>query len=52
MWQAKDPLRLSARELLFASALYAAFATLLIAALALYWAVRDVLFLAQEKDCR
>lgn len=39
-------LRLTAREIVFASALYAAWATLLIASLALYWAVRDVLFLA------
>ena len=39
-------LRLTAREMVFASALYAAWATLLIASLALYWAVRDVLFLA------
>ena len=39
-------LRLAAREMVFASALYAAWATLLIASLALYWAVRDVLFLA------
>ena len=38
--------RLTARELVFASALYAAWATLLIASLALYWALRDVLFLA------
>lgn len=39
-------LRLTAREMVFASALYAAWATLLIASLALYWAVRDMLFLA------
>ena len=39
-------LRLTARDMVFASALYAAWATLLIASLALYWAVRDVLFLA------
>jgi diguanylate cyclase (GGDEF)-like protein len=39
-------LRLTAREMVFASALYAAWATLLIASLALYWAVRDALFLA------
>ena len=39
-------LRLTGREMVFASALYAAWATLLIASLALYWAVRDVLFLA------
>ena len=39
-------LRLTAREMVFASALYAAWATLLVASLALYWAVRDVLFLA------
>src|SRR5690606_33951327 len=38
-------LRLANREMLFASALYAAWATLLIASLALYWAVRDELFL-------
>ena len=38
-------LRLTAREMVFASAVYAAWATLLIASLALFWAVRDVLFL-------
>ena len=39
-------LRLTAREMAFASALYAAWTTLLIASLALYWAVREGLFLA------
>ncbi|RZA14819.1 MAG: hypothetical protein EOP93_17965, partial [Lysobacteraceae bacterium] len=39
-------LRLAARERGFSSALYAAWATLLIASLALYWAVRESLFLA------
>lgn len=39
-------LRLTAREMVFGSAIYAAWATLLIASLALYWAVRDRLFMA------
>ena len=39
-------LQLTAREMVFCSAIYAAWATLLIASLALYWAVRDRLFMA------
>src|SRR5690606_2491683 len=39
-------LRLTARVMAFASALYAAWTPLLIASLALYWAVRGALFLA------
>lgn len=38
-------LRFTSNEMVFASAIYAAWATLLVAALALYWAVRDALFL-------
>ncbi len=38
-------LRFTSSEMVFASAIYAAWATLLIAALALYWALRDTLFL-------
>ena len=38
-------LRLTGKEMVFASAIYAAWATLLVAALALYWALRDSLFL-------
>ena len=40
-----DTLRYTSNELVFASAIYAAWATLLVAALALFWAVRDPLFL-------
>ncbi|WP_415253482.1 diguanylate cyclase [Thermomonas sp.] len=38
-------LQLTARQMVFASALYAAWITLLVTSLSLYWAVRDDLFL-------
>ena len=42
-------LRYTGNEMVFASAIYAAWATLLVAALALYWALRDPLFLLYAK---